>query len=598
MLGISGTTREGESAHNSDRKNIVVCILLVAMDTGRGLAGVVWGKIAGMAGGSTVASTETNGVFPISRFDLALLLVAITGMAYFPAIRDGFTWDDEVIYSNQQMVGWEGLWDIWTKPGENYREVHYWPVTYSSLWLDYQIWHMDARGYYLTNIALHACNSILVWLILTELGLETAFMVALLFALHPVHVESVAWAIERKDVLSSLFYLLACLTFLRFHKSGGTVSLLTTCALYIFGLLSKSSVISFPLGCVLCMLTYRGGVSRRSMTAICVLVAIGSVVGVSCTGIDRASADVAEWSFLERICCAIQSLWRYLHIVVNPQGCVPLYPKWNPLNAIPFWMILSATAAAACILSWKKRRRLGTLCAVFFVGTLSPVLGIVQFDFLRYSFVADRYLYLACLGPFVFVCESLHSLARRIHGYGQNGLIVLGVGTCILLFTLTREQCRLWADGSGIWLKTIEVNPNCSSAWINLGASYQGEGKFPEAMRCFRTAQSREPSCVYALKGMMEEYGRIGDDENAERIRNEVAVIEPRFFPIYNTFAGILESRGENERAISEYETSLTLNPYQTRIRKRIRSLSRTTRQKGEREEVFSSGVLVERQRE
>ena len=159
---------------------------------------------------------ETGVPEPFSRRDAAALLVLalLTGCSYFRTIGLGFAWDDVIITTLTAIRDWSGIWDLWFAPGSAYRqgsvgEDHYWPVLYTTFWLEHKLWGFAPAGYHAVNVALHFINTALLWRLLARLGVPGAWWAAALFAVHPVHVEAVAWVIARKDLLSALFYLAA-----------------------------------------------------------------------------------------------------------------------------------------------------------------------------------------------------------------------------------------------------------------------------------------------------------------------------------------------------------------------------------------------------
>ena len=139
---------------------------------------------------------------------LGLLVVA----SYLPALEAGFVWDDTIFADEPVVHAWSGLWNIWFSPADIKKEGHYWPVVYTSFWLEHKLWGMNPLGYHAVNLLLHIANVLLIWRILGRLAVPGAWVIAAVFAVHPLHVESVAWVIERKDLLSALFYLTAALT--------------------------------------------------------------------------------------------------------------------------------------------------------------------------------------------------------------------------------------------------------------------------------------------------------------------------------------------------------------------------------------------------
>jgi hypothetical protein len=200
----------------------------------------------------------------VSRRDLwlAVALVALTLIAYYPAIRGGFIWDDDrYVTDNALLRSVDGLGKIWFKPGAT---IQYYPLVFTTFWIERHLWGLAPAGYHVVNVVLHAASAFLVYLIMRGLAVRGAVVVALLFALHPVHVESVAWITERKNVLSGLFYLAAAFVYLR--ANGWLTSAdarpsprayAATLALFACALLSKTVTATLPAALLLVIWRFR-----------------------------------------------------------------------------------------------------------------------------------------------------------------------------------------------------------------------------------------------------------------------------------------------------------------------------------------------------
>ena len=213
------------------------------------------------AGASGAAGTGKKQSFPfpggttrfIDRFSrrdalAALALGLLAGVCYLPAMLwGGLIWDDHIWSQSRAVLEWSGLSTIWSWPSRIYQEAHYWPLTYTTFWLEHKIWGLAPAGYHVVNVLLHLLNSLLVWRLLLRLAVPGAWVVAAVFAAHPLHVESVAWIIERKDVLSGLFYLTAVLVWLRFLEQPRPWRYGLALLLFAAGLLSKSIVVTLPV---------------------------------------------------------------------------------------------------------------------------------------------------------------------------------------------------------------------------------------------------------------------------------------------------------------------------------------------------------------
>ncbi|HUI07690.1 MAG TPA: hypothetical protein VL486_11875 [Verrucomicrobiae bacterium] len=241
---------------------------------------------------------------------LATALVVLVLVAYLPALRGGFLWDDNAyVTENQALRTPNGLGEIWFKPGTT---PQYYPLVFTSFWLEYRLWRLQPFGYHLVNVLLHAANAVLLWRVLRRLEIAGAWWAAAIFALHPVMVESVAWVTERKNVLSCLFYLLAALAYFRFRPltNGSVVRARDwrfyplSLAFFLCALLSKTVTCSLPAVLVL-LLWWKGGrIEKRDARALAPLFGLGAALGLMTVWWEErlVGAGGAEWtlSFVQR----------------------------------------------------------------------------------------------------------------------------------------------------------------------------------------------------------------------------------------------------------------------------------------------------------
>ena len=234
---------------------------------------------ASASGAAGIGKTQS---FPVPReatrfFDgfsrrdaLAVLALGLlAGVCYLPAMLwGGLIWDDFIWSQSRAVLEWSGLSTIWSWPSRIHREVHYWPLTYTTFWLEHKIWGLAPAGYHVVNVLLHLLNSLLVWRLLLRLAVPGAWVVAAVFAVHPLHVESVAWIIERKDVLSGLFYLAAVLVWLRFLEQPRPWRYGLALLLFVAGLLSKSIVVTLPVALLILQWWKEGRITVRDLRRV------------------------------------------------------------------------------------------------------------------------------------------------------------------------------------------------------------------------------------------------------------------------------------------------------------------------------------------
>jgi hypothetical protein len=268
----------------------------------------------------------------------ALALLVLVLLAYTPALDAGFVWDDDdYVTANVTLRSVTGLARIWVEPGA---VPQYYPMAFTSLWLDYRLWGMRPFGYHLVNVLLHGLNAVLLWRLLVMLAVPGAWLAAAVFAVHPVHVESVAWVTERKNVLSGAFYLGAFLAYLRFAPPGGRGAgpvawraYAAALALFVLAMLSKTVTCTLPAALLIVLWWKRPRLAARDVLPLLPFFALG--LGLSLVTIwmekHHVGAQGADWalSAVDRCLIAARALWFYLGKLVWPAPLVFNYPRWR-----------------------------------------------------------------------------------------------------------------------------------------------------------------------------------------------------------------------------------------------------------------------------
>ena len=435
---------------------------------------------------SLTAATSYSRSDALALVALGLLVV----VCYLPAMLwGGFVWDDSILTDAKPVQDVSGLWQIWFSPSAIEGEGHYWPLVYTTFWVEHKLWGFDPTGYHIVNVLLHLANTLLVWYLVRRLAVPGAWVVAAVFAVHPLHVESVAWVIERKDVLSGLFYLASVLVWMRFVEQSRRGWYVCSLALYAAGLLSKSIVITLPVALLLWHWWQQG---RVTATDLLRLVPFG-VVGLAITVGDLLfywsgeAVPIAyfDYSLTERVLIAAHALWFYAGKLLWPSELAVIYPLWDVRVADPLaWGYVIAAAALALTL-WCFRHRIGRgpLAGVlFFVVTLSPVLGFVDYGYMQFAFVADRFQYLAGIGVMAVVIGAATYGVRRLPDWWQKGAWVVAAMMIVVLGLLTWRQAGIWRDDETLNRHIIALNPQARSAHYNLSLELRNQGRLEEAI--------------------------------------------------------------------------------------------------------------------
>ena len=356
-----------------------------------------------------------------SRADAAwtwVALLAVTAAAYAPAWHGGLLWDDDAHVTAEALRSWDGLLTIWKDPSATQQDY---PVSSTAFWLMAQLWGSETLGYHLVNIALHATSAFLVVMILRKLGVAAGLVAGVMFVLHPVQVESVAWISELKNTLSGVFYLSALFVYLAFDESRRRASWLLAVALFALALGSKTVTATLPAAVLVILWWQRGRIDfRRDVVPLVPFFVLGAIAGLSTAWLEvnlvGARGDEFALSPVARVLIAGRAAWFYVWKLVWPAGLMFNYPRWS-IDAAVWWQYLfpvALLAAVAVLVRMSAVNRGPAAAALFFLVTLAPALGFVNVFPFRYSFVADHFQYLACLGVMVAAASGLVLLARRL----------------------------------------------------------------------------------------------------------------------------------------------------------------------------------------
>lgn len=429
-----------------------------------------------------------------------LAIVLLTLVAYIPAMSAGFIWDDDAYITDNALVkSADGLGRIWV-PRET---PQYYPMVFTMFWAEYRIWADNPVGYHLINIALHILNALLAWKLCTRIGLpggaSAAWLVGAVFALHPVHVESVAWVTERKNVLSGFFYLASMLAYLRFDEAGvhresasGSTWKWYVLAhgLFVLALLSKSVTCSLPAALILIMLYQRKPLVVRRLVPLVPFFAIGLTLALHTAQLERehVGAEGIRFAFsvAERLIIASQALLFYPLKIVFPWPLVFIYPRWeiDAGSAVSYWaMAIVVILIIAAAMSFFRWRRGPALALAFYAGTIFPALGFFNIYPMLFSFVADHFQYLASLGVIVLLVSGI--FAGICSGWR---LLAVAVAPLMIFAMLTVHQTSLYQSPITLWEHTLSWNEaswmphnNMSKELLMRGYSLRAAGRENEA---------------------------------------------------------------------------------------------------------------------
>jgi hypothetical protein len=403
-----------------------------------------------------------------------ILVVAATFVAFYPSIGNDFVnWDDVVYIMNNDMIrklSFENL----SKMFSTFWMGNYHPFTLLSFAFDYSIFNLSSGGYHFHNLVLHIVNAVLVYFVTWHLFKKNnlmAFIVSMLFAIHPMHVESVAWISERKDLLYTMYFLLSMLAYIFYNQTGKNKYLVLALVGFVFSLLSKAQAVTLPV--VLLLMDYYFG--RKPNLKLFLekvpFFALSLIFGIVAIMAQKAddSINPVGISLVNSLFYAQYSIWVYLYKLVLPINltCLYNYPFTDD-GGIPFYIYLSPTIlvliAVVLFVTYKKHREI-FFGSLFFLVVIFPVL---QFLPVGQAIVAERYSYIPYIGLFVVVAVLFKRFREQLKTTGNRSLLnYFGIGVLILFGILTMNRTKVWADSVSLWTDVMDKNPKCLAAYVN-----------------------------------------------------------------------------------------------------------------------------------
>jgi len=498
-----------------------------------------------------------------------LILAVVTILAYQHAWHGGFLWDDDAYIINNELLtasdGWQRIWFSLDSPSQ------YFPFTYSTFRIEHALWGLDTTGYHWVNLLLHVGNALLVWAVLARLKVPGSWLAAAIFALHPVQVESVAWITERKNVLMGFFFLLTLLAWIAFVDKRSRRPWMFYCLAlisYALALSAKATACTLPAALFLILWLQKKPITMRRFIQIVPFVVLGIGMGLLAVWWERYHQGTNRGVFtflspMERILVASRAVWFYLSKIFWPSNLTFIYPRWNisPADLIDYIWLLAGIAACAAI--YFVRRYFGRsveVAAAFFVATLTPVLGFIMLFTFRYTFVADHYQYLACIGPIALASAGIVALSDRFTHY--RAVIVSAALLVVASFgTLTWRQAATYSDIETLWRTTLARNPECWMAHTNIGIVFLQQGKIDDAIAHYRLAlqmQADSWDAEYNLGTALVAKGQV--DEAILHCERAVGM-RPTDPDAQVSLGNALIAKGRIDEAIAHYQKAITAQP-------------------------------------
>jgi protein O-mannosyl-transferase len=542
----------------------------------------------------------------------AAVLVLAGFFVFAPALHGAWLWDDGVtIKDNPLMADAAGWWRFWfIPPGPDY-----FPLTSTVEWGLWRVFGDHTLPYHLTSLALHLFSAFLLWRLFARLGLRLAWLGALVFVVHPVVVESVAWIAELKNTVSLPLLLLSMLCWLRYDERRRPADLSASLLLFLAAMLAKTSVVMLPFVLLLYTWWKHGRVTRKQCIALAQFFAIALVLGVItvCFQQQWAIGDdkIDVGGFPAQVAGAGQAIFFYLGKCLWPIGLMPAYPPWtfNDLSPAQFlpWLILLAALAGL----WSRRKTWGrplVLGLGFFLLNLAPVLGFLPMSYMRIAWVADHFVYLPIIGLIGLAiggAEMAWAVLPKI------GCAIAASALVLVLALHSRAYAGIFRNQEALWSHTLQSNPDSWLASLNLGLTLNDAHRQPEAEAWLRRslqlhddfygthlslanllAQSNrlgEAAAQYRIAWRQHpdslevhiNYGdvlfRQGDLRGAEEQYYLATLYNPKSVEAHYNLANILLREGRKNDAVVEYQAVLNLDPTFPTIREALQKLQSTT---------------------
>jgi len=528
---------------------------------------------------SESARAPRHAPFPWRTVCLRGLLVVAVLVAYWPSLSAEFIWDDETnITNNQTLRSLDGLRRMWFVPSSIQQ---YYPLMYTTYWVEYHLWGLAPLGYHLDNILLHTAAALLVWRLLARLQVPGAWLAAAIFALHPVEVESVAWVTERKNVLSLALALLSILAYFRFSPPEEAVDDVRPTSvqwywyagafvLFALALFAKTVVVTLPAVLLVIYWWKRGRLGWRDVSYALPFFMLSVAMGLVTRWIEvhQVGAAGTDWSMnaVERVLLAGRALWFYAAKLIWPHPLALFYPRFD-IDAQVWWQYLFPLAALALpVALWLARARIGRgpLAAVLiFSGVMVPALGFFDVYFMQYAQVSDHFQYHASVALIALAAATAATAAAHLEPRWREFSRVAAALVLCVLGVLTFRQTFIYHDLETLYHDTIAKNPQAWIAYLNLSAYLDSVEREEEALAVAREGLEVKPTepRVHASLGNL--LGQLSERNHDEQQRataiahyQEAVRLNPAYTDVYCSL-GFMALRDDHAQAVEYFQKAL-----------------------------------------
>ncbi len=441
----------------------------------------------------------------------AFLLGLLAFVTFSPVWQAGYVWDDDQnVTDNPTLRSVDGLRQIWLVPRSTQQ---YYPLMYTSFWLEYRLWGLEPRGYHVVNVILHAAATILLWRLLVCLRVPGAWLASAVFAVHPVNVESVAWITERKNVLSLLFAVAALLSYLRFCPPDGVAAAASASTarrwrwyglallLFAIALFAKTVVVTLPAVLLVLYWWKRGRISLDDVVPLVPFFALSVGMGLVTAQIEthQLGAHGEAWSLSpgQRVLLAGRAIWFYLGKLAWPHPLVFFYPRFS-IDTRQAWQYLFPVAVLAVLVAlWWARGRVGRgplAAALIYTGVLLPALGFFNIYYMRYADVSDHFQYHASMAVIALATAGAAGVVTRCSKPSTTIANAIAILVVVALAAVAWQRVGVYRDAELLYRDTLAGNPRCDAAYGNLALYLDSREHYEEAVELSREALTYFPN--------------------------------------------------------------------------------------------------------
>jgi len=500
-----------------------------------------------------------------NKIALAAAALLITLFSLFPVVNNSFTnWDDDrYVTKNSEIKEFSpaSLKHIFTS-------THYGlykPLVLASFAAEYHMFGLNPRPYHITNLTLHLINTLLVFLLILELGFPpwTAFGVSLLFGIHPMHVESVAWVTERKDMLYGLFFIGAMLAYTRYLNTKSKTAYIWSVVFFPLSLMAKP--MGLPLPAALLLIDY---VKRRPFSSMVikdkiphVLIALAFTLGTMIT-LKSANGIDTTFTLMDKVLFPFYGLAFYMFRLFVPVHLSTLYPYPEPGTAgttPAYWLAVLFVLAALWGL-WKMRRnRTVVFGALLFLITVLPVLQWIP---VGQSITSDRYTYFPYVGLFLLVCEALRVFWEKLEKPVTKKLLAaFGAALVISMSLTTAVRAKVWRNSTTLWDDVLRQYPKSQIALSNRAQASLADGYTDKAIGLYASALDENMKSAALLNNRAGAYQSKGDFERSIADYHQVIKLAPRYADAYYNLGLVYARQGNDEKGIELLSQATRINP-------------------------------------